>query len=270
MHARDRRITILRSLGERGFQSVQQLEHTLGVSAATVRRDLTNLEREGLLSRVHGGAEVVRDALPRSLSGQPAFFAAQGRRLKEKRAIAARAAELIPVDSSIIIDGGSTTFALVEFLRDLEVRVLTSSFPLANELLHRTRAQVTVPGGPIYRDQQLILSPFDEPVIEGYVANLLFMGAQGISERGLLQSDPMLVQAQRHLLDRAERFVVLADSSKFAAAGNLVVCPPERIDVFITDSGATPASLARLRDAGVEVLVVDKHFKARTGPSEDP
>lgn len=259
MHVRDRRITILRSLRERGFQSVQQLEQLLGVSAATVRRDLTDLEREELLCRVHGGAETSRDALPSRLSGQPAFFAAQGRRLMEKRAIAERAAELIPADSSIIVDGGTTTFALVEFLRDRELRVLTSSFPLANELLQRTQAQVTVPGGPVYRDQQLILSPFDEPVIQGYVASLIFMGVQGVSERGLLQSDPMLVQAQRQLLDRADRLVVLADSTKFAPAGNLVVCPLERIDVFVTDAGASPASLAWLRDAGVEVLVVNKH-----------
>lgn len=237
---------------------MQQLEQLLGVSAATVRRDLTDLEREELLCRVHGGAETSRDALPSSLSGQPAFFAAQGRRLMEKRAIAERAAELIPADSSIIVDGGTTTFALVEFLRDRELRVLTSSFPLANELLQRTQAQVTVPGGPVYRDQQLILSPFDEPVIQGYVASLIFMGVQGVSERGLLQSDPMLVQAQRQLLDRADRLVVLADSTKFAPAGNLVVCPLERIDVFVTDAGASPASLAWLRDAGVEVLVVNK------------
>jgi DeoR family ulaG and ulaABCDEF operon transcriptional repressor len=190
----------------------------------------------------------------------------------EKRAIAARAAELIGADSSIIVDGGTTTFALVEFLRDTEIRVLTPSFPLANELLNRTQAQVTVPGGPLYRDQQLILSPFDEPVIQGYVANLLFMGVQGVSERGLLQSDPMLVQAQRNLLERAERLVVLADSTKFDPAGNLVVCPLERVDVFITDAGAAPASLALLRDAGAEVLVVDKlrPRRNRTRKTETP
>jgi len=237
---------------------VQQLEQTLGVSAATVRRDLTDLEREGLLCRVHGGDEASRDAFPSSLSGQPAFFAAQGRWLGEKRAIAARAAELIPDDASIIVDGGTTTFALVEFLRDRELRVLTSSFPLANELLQRTQVQVTVPGGPVYRDQQLILSPFDEPVIQGYVASLLFIGVQGVTERGLLQSDSMLVQAQRQLLDRAERVVVLADSTKFAPAGNLIVCPLDRVDVFITDAGAAPVSLAWLRETGVEVLIVNK------------
>ena len=242
-------------LTEREFISVEELRQRLGASEATVRRDLTELEAAGRLRRVRGGAEATSRALPRELAGQPAFAAAHARRLREKRAIARTAVERIAPGMSIIVDGGTTTFAMVEFLRSVDARVLTPSFPVAESLLRYTAVQVVVPGGPIYREQKLILSALEEPAIQTYWAQLMFIGAQALRAQGLLQSDPLLVQAQRQLIGRAERLVVLADSSKFAAHGNLVLCPLQRIHTVITDERASDGAVQMLERAGVEVVI---------------
>jgi DeoR family ulaG and ulaABCDEF operon transcriptional repressor len=254
MHARERHREIQRVLSEREFVSVEELRQRLGASEATVRRDLGELETAGRLRRIRGGAEATSKALPRMLSGQPAFARAHGRRLRDKRAIARAAVERIPPGASIIVDGGTTTFAMVEFLRHVDARVLTPSFPVAESLLRHTAVQLVVPGGPIYREQQLILSALEEPAIQTYWAQLMFMGAQALRAQGLLQSDPLLVQAQRQLIARAERLVVLADSSKFLAHGNLVLCPLQRIHTVITDERASPTAVRMLERAGVEVV----------------
>lgn len=262
MHARERHRATLRLLAERGFVSVQQLRQALASSEATVRRDLSELEAAGQLRRIRGGAEP-RGASRAPLAGQPEFFAAHDRHLREKRAIARAAVARIRPGESIIIDAGTTAFAMVEFLRDLEVRVLTPSFPVAEQLLRITRSEVLVPGGSLYRDQQLILSPFDEPVTAAYWATQAFLGAQGVTPRGLMQSDPLLVQAQRRLLERAERVVVLADASKFASLGSLALCPLDRIDCVITDDRASAEAVAMLEDAGVEVILASPAKRTR-------
>ena len=255
MHARERHREIQRALGERGFVSVQDLLARVAASEATVRRDLSDLAAAGKLRRVRGGAEATARTLPRALTGQPEFAATHARHLAHKRAIASRAAQLVTPGMSIIIDGGTTTFAMVEFLRDLDVRVLTSSFPVAESLVRHTSVQVIVPGGPIYREQKVILSSFEEPAIQTFWAQTMFIGAQALRAQGLMQSDPLLVQAQRQLMERAERLVVLADSSKFLAHGSLVLCPLSQIDTVITDERASEPALRVLERAGVSVLI---------------
>jgi DeoR family ulaG and ulaABCDEF operon transcriptional repressor len=255
MHARERHREIRRVLAEREFVSLQDLLSRLGASEATVRRDLAELAAAGKLRRVRGGAEATAKTLPRALTGQPDFAAAHAHHWPRKRAIANRAAQLVEPGMSIIVDGGSTTFALVELLRGLDVRVLTSSFPVAESLIRHTSVQVIVPGGPIYREQQVILSSFQEPAIQSFWAQAMFIGAQALRAQGLMQSDPLLVQAQRQLIDRAERLVVLADSSKFLAHGSLVLCPLSRIHTVVTDERASEPALRMLDRAGVRVLV---------------
>jgi DeoR family ulaG and ulaABCDEF operon transcriptional repressor len=268
MHARERHREIQRALADRGFASVQDLREHLGASEATLRRDLAALESAGKLRRIRGGAEATAKTLPRALTGQPDFSAAHARRLAQKRAIARRAAELITPGMSIIVDGGTTTFALVEFLRDLDVRVLTSSFPVAESLLRHTSVQVIVPGGPVYREQKLILSSFEEPAIQTFWAQTMFVGAQALRVQGVMQSDPLLVQAQRQLIERAERLVVLADSSKFLAHASLVLCPLSRIHTVVTDEGASEGALRMLERANVSVLVARIHEERRRRRTE--
>ena len=157
----------------------------------------------------------------------------------------------------IIVNGGTTTFQMSDFLRHTRLKILTNSYPLAEFLIHETQNRVALPGGEVYRDQQLIVAPFDDDAIQHYSARLMFMSAISIGPLGVIEGDPLIARAETKLLKRADRLVVLADASKFVARGSLVVCPLSRIHALITDSRASPEALAMLADAGVRTIVVE-------------
>jgi DeoR family ulaG and ulaABCDEF operon transcriptional repressor len=172
-----------------------------------------------------------------------------------KRAIARAAVALCSDGDAIIINGGTTTFEMGEFLRERRLKVLTNSYPLAETLIHHSNCRVALPGGEVYREQKLIVSPFEEDAIQHYSASRMFMSAISIGPLGVIEGDPLIARAESKLLKRAEKLVVLADSSKFTPRGSLVVCPLSRISTLITDAQAPKEALDMLRDAGVEVMI---------------
>jgi DeoR family ulaG and ulaABCDEF operon transcriptional repressor len=99
------------------------------------------------------------------------------------------------------------------------------------------------------------LSPFDEDAIQHFAAAKMFMSCYAVTPLGIIESDPLIARAEAKLLSRAEKLIVLADSSKFEARGNMVVCPLKRVTTLITDEAAPPAMLDHLRGQGVEVLI---------------
>ena len=118
----------------------------------------------------------------------------------------------------IIINGGTTTFQMVHFLADRRMQVFTNSFPIAEHLLKHSKNTVMLPGGTIYREQNIILSPFDNDVTRNFYARRMFMGAQGLGPLGAHGEDPLLIQAEQKLIDQADELVVLVDSQQVPAA----------------------------------------------------
>jgi DeoR family ulaG and ulaABCDEF operon transcriptional repressor len=248
---------ILDLLDEQQVVTVTQLTRVLKASAATVRRDLSKLNEQGMLVKVHGGAEAQRshvNVLRPSLKG-PAFNANLEKQVAQKRAIARRAAELCLDGGSVIINGGSSTYMMTEFLVRRQLNILTNSVPLALDLLNTSENRVTLPGGELYREQNIVLSAFENDTIEHYRADLMFMGTPGIGQYGVMESDPLLVRAELKLKKRADRLVVLADSSKIGARSNMIVCPLTDVDVLITDRGITASDRAVFEASGVEVII---------------
>ena len=143
------------------------------------------------------------------------------------------------------------------FLRERRLKVMTNSYPLAELLIHDSNCRVALPGGEVYREQKLIVSPFEEDAIQHYLASCMFMSALAIGPLGVVEGDPLIARAETKLLKRAEKLVVLANSSKFITRGSLVVCPLSRIHTLITDRAAPAAALAMLREAGVQIIQVD-------------
>jgi DeoR family ulaG and ulaABCDEF operon transcriptional repressor len=254
MHELERRKIVLRLLAERGSVSLQQLTTVLGASEPTVRRDLTRLEDEGLLERVHGGARPVAGA-KKSLSGQQPFESTLLQYGEWKRRIGIEAARLVSPNESIIVTGGSTTFAFIEQLGDRNLQILTTSLPHAEYLLRYTNNRVVLPAGEVIREQGVILSPFEQEAFPNYYAKKLFIGAQAVGPLGLMQTDPTLVRADQRLVEQADEVIALIDSSKFSASGSLVSCPLARIKRLITDDRAPADALQKLRKAGVAVTI---------------
>ena len=256
------RVEILRNLlAAQGFLSIAEVMAATGVSAASARRDAGRLAAAGYGERVYGGVQALGGALSSRMTqaslGTQSFDVSRAIHVEAKRAIARRAVDMCVDGDAIIINGGTTTFEMAEFLRHRRLKILTNSYPLAEFLIRETQNRVALPGGEVYREQKIIVAPFEDDAIQHYSARLMFMSAISIGPLGVIEGDPLIASAETKLLRRADKLIVLADGSKFAQRGSLVVCPLTRIHALITDRAAPPESLAMLRDAGVQTIVVD-------------
>ncbi|HEV8247806.1 MAG TPA: DeoR/GlpR family DNA-binding transcription regulator [Polyangiaceae bacterium] len=257
MHEAERTRLILRALEGRAVVTIGELTSLLGASEATVRRDLTRLAEEGQIRRVRGGAEAATQGKARPLVGQPRFEASRALNVERKRQIAKSAAALCESGDTIMIGGGTTTFAMVEVLTELELSVLTNSFPIASFLYRHAQSRVILPGGELYREQGVILSPFEDDSFKNYVVSKLFLGAQAVGPQGLMQSDPTLIRAEQQLIDQCEKLFVLVDSSKFKQRASLILCPLSLVDTLITDSAIDAETLKMLQGAAIDVVIVE-------------
>jgi DeoR family transcriptional regulator, ulaG and ulaABCDEF operon transcriptional repressor len=261
MRERQRAEIVRNLLAERGFLSIADIMAATGVSAASARRDAVRLADAGFAERLHGGIQALDGAFSKAMAPAPlatrSFDSSRTINIAAKRAIARKAVEMCADGDVVIINGGTTTYQMSEFLRGTRLKILTNSYPLAEFLIHETQNRVALPGGEVYRDQKLIVAPFDDDAIQHYSARLMFMSAISIGPLGLIEGDALIARAETKLLKRTDRLVVLADASKFAPRGSLVVCPLSRIHTLVTDTEAPPDALAMLRDAGVRTVVVE-------------
>lgn len=256
MLERERHQLIQKLVDERSIIGVGDLVELLGASEATVRRDINAMAERGEIKRVRGGAEALRPRHRSHLVGVP-FALSRDVCVPQKRAIARAAASMVSPGESVIINGGTTTLRLVEFLRDADLDILTNSFAIAAELLAMGNNRITLPGGTIYREQNTVLSPYHSEAIAHFWAGTMFTGCYGINGFGLMETDPLYVQTGTRLLGRAERLVVMADSRKLRQRSSMILTGLDRVKTFITDSGATREELEILRRAGVDVVIAE-------------
>lgn len=256
MRGSERHKIILSAVNAQPVASVGDLVELTGCSEATIRRDISKLHVQGKLRRVRGGAEALNPPTQGGLIGRP-FSVNEAINTKLKRAIAKAAVEMCADGDSIIINGGTTTYQMVFALTNRRCQVFTNSFPIASHLLTHSRNSVIVPGGTIYREQNIILSPFESDVTRHFHARRMFMGAQGIGSHGVTEADPLLIQAENKLLNQAEELLVLADSTKFRQRSSLILCKLERVHTIITDNGIAEEDRQMIADHGVNLVIAD-------------
>ncbi|WP_426104516.1 DeoR/GlpR family DNA-binding transcription regulator [Massilia sp. TSP1-1-2] len=251
-----RRKRLLKLLAEHTTATVPQLVEWLSASPATVRRDISWLATRNLLTRTRGGAA--------NLEQKKRCFALSSETFQNniqcygerKRAIARHASTLCVDGETIIINGGTTTFMMAEFLVDKHLKILTNSFLMAERLLVSSENEIILPGGTVYREQNVILSPFENDITQHHYAAKMFMSVHGLSLLGLMEADPLLIQAEKRLIGQAEELIVLADSSKFAKKAGLILCGLNRVSTVITDTYATDSAVQLLEQSGVKVITV--------------
>lgn len=256
MHEKERHRIILSAVQDKPVITVPELVDLTDSSEATIRRDIAALHVQKRLRRVRGGAEAINPPQFVGLAGRP-FSVNEGLHARQKQAIAKEAVALCQDGEPIIINGGTTTFQMVHFLTNRRMQVFTNSFPIAEHLLKHSKNTVMLSGGTIYREQNIILSPFDNDVTRNFYARRMFMGAQGLGPLGLMEGDPLLIQAEQKLIDQADELVVLIDSSKFHKRSSLILCGLKRITTVITDSGIEDRHVKMLEDAGVGLVVAN-------------
>lgn len=254
MHEKERHRIILSAVQDRPVVTVQELVALTDSSEATIRRDIAQLHVQKKLRRVRGGAESIHPPQFVGLAGRP-FSVNETINIAQKRAIAQKAVELCEDGDAIIVNGGTTTFQMVHPLATKRCQVFTNSFPIAEHLLKNSKNTIMLSGGVIYREQNIILSPFDNDVTRNFYAKRMFMGAQGLGPLGLMEADPLLIQAEQKLIGQADELVVLVDSSKFSARSSLILCPLERISTVITDDGIPDSAAKMLEQADINLIV---------------
>lgn len=229
---------------------VAELSEVLGASESTIRRDLDQLQEQGLVERVHGGAAITESG------GEPAAPLRATAYATQKLRIGERAASLVEDGSTVLISGGTTTEAMLGFLGDKAgLSVVTNSLNVATGLAKSTDAEVIVLGGLLRRDELSLLGHVTVQTLQEFQIDTVFTGAYGIdAERGLTGMNIGETQTDRALVESAVRLVVLADSSKLAQRGRVRIAPVDAISTLITDDGADPENVGVLREKGVDVI----------------
>ncbi|MGK5114319.1 DeoR/GlpR family DNA-binding transcription regulator [Geodermatophilus sp. CPCC 205506] len=254
MYAEERQQAIAGLVADRGRVAVTALAEEFGVTTETVRRDLAVLERAGMLRRVHGGA-VPAGALTYV---ETALSERHGTRGEQKRKIAAAALDLLPgADGSLLLDGGSSTAALAELLPgDRRLFVATHSVPLAARLSTMPGVSLYVVGGRVRGLTQCAVGEQAISTLADLRVDVAFLGANGITaDHGFSTPDEAEASVKRAMIRAGQRVVVLADSSKLGREHLVRFAAPADVDVLVTDADVDPALVARLEDAGVEVVV---------------
>ena len=254
-HKRHKRL--LKLLAEHESATVPQLMEWLFASAATVRRDICWLAAKNQLTRTRGGAEKLQQKKRTFALTSETFQNNIHNNAAEKRAIARYASTLCKDGETIIINGGTTTYMMVEFLVEKQLKILTNSFLMAERLLSTSANEIILPGGKVYREQNVILSPFENDIAQHHYAAKMFMGVYGLSMLGLMEADPLLIQAEKRLISQAEELIVLADSSKFTRKAGLILCGLNRVSCVVTDTGVTDEMVQMLEQYGVKVVKVE-------------
>jgi DeoR family fructose operon transcriptional repressor len=222
----------------------------LSVSTETIRKDLSELGRQGLLRRVHGGAVAVED-----LSFEPAVTA-RTEYTDEKRRIARAALAEVPDEGAILVDAGSTTACLAEMMpADRDLAVFTSALTIAVTLATRPRLTVHTLGGRVRSRTFAEVDNWAIRALSEIQVDVAFLGTNGFTvEHGLRTPDESEATVKRLMLKAARRRVLLADHSKVGRISLYKYGDLSEIDLLITDTGLSDLDTRRFEDAGVEVV----------------
>jgi DeoR family fructose operon transcriptional repressor len=237
--AEERKQQILAALEQRPAIRAVELGRSLGTSVASIRRDLADLERSGLLKRTHGGA--ISNGLA---AFEPSLAQKEDQYQPEKAAIAAAAAALVQPGDTIFLDAGSTTRQIARELRaQRNLTVVTNALSVASELA-ASDLEVILTGGQLRRGVLSQVGPIAEQAIAGLHVDKLFLAANGVHPvKGVTTPNLVEARTKRAMVDNAEEVILVADHSKFGRVTFGRVCGLDRIHAIITDDGL-PARLS--------------------------
>ena len=254
-HASQRRDMILACLHQEGLVTVPMIAKLCVTSEMTIRRDFDFLEELGLLARTHGGA-----VLPNSPSAKrfDMIEPSLDRRIilnqKAKFAIAALAAKQVEPAQTIALDVGTTVFALADLIKDMSVRVFSTSLPIASHL-GQSKAKVYMPGGKVQGIEPSIVGVRAIKYLKRFHFDTAFLGVSGVAEDGFYDYSIEETEIKSAIVSQSKRKIVLMDSSKFERVSVARVAGLSEIDLLITDESPAGRLKEALEAAGVKILI---------------
>jgi len=244
--------SIERYLREHKYADLHTLTARFGGSLSTVRRALDRLETRGIARRHHGGASLIQtDAFAQEYD----FIARNQRHPDEKFAIARLVAEQVQPGMTVILDGGSTTYAVARLLADKHLQVITNSLPIASLFGEIGSVETIVTGGSIYSRLGVLVGPLCEQSFEQTHADLAILGGAGITENGIWNHNALIVAAQRKMIGAAERTIFALDNSKFGRKALSLTTPFDARFTIVTDIRPTPSVARAINAAGAKLTL---------------
>jgi DeoR family transcriptional regulator, fructose operon transcriptional repressor len=229
-----RKRTILDLLDQQEFINIHTLVDLFQISPMTARRDLNQLERDGLLIRKYGGA--IKSEQGERLFG---FKNRVDQQKDQKEIICKCASAFINDGDTIFVDCGTTLYRLPKYLKDKQkIRVITNSLPIVSALIENPNVKINLLGGEVFSNRKAIYGEIASHEILSYHADKAFIGTNGISlQRGLSSYDINEAKITKHMAERSDEVYLLCDSSKIENDSYYIFAPLSMIDVLITDPG---------------------------------
>lgn len=254
MISEERKAILIQELNLNGYVHVAEIAEKLQITAATIRRDLSLLESEGICVRKRGGA--VRTA--QGVAFEPAYAVKRIRFEAEKQLIAEAAQKLVMEGNAIILDAGSTTYALaLQLLRRKNIKVVTNDLKIAVSLASNPNLHTFITGGTARPYVFSLQGPQAETFIRNIRVDQTFLGADAIHADGSIYNVNLdEVPIKQAMIAAANQVILLADSSKFERTGFAKVCDMSQIDLVITDRSLPAEKLEFIRSLDVPVICV--------------
>lgn len=243
---------ILEELHAKGFVQVLKLAEELGVSGATIRKDLREMEDQKLLIRSHGSATPVKPPVFDQSSDEKAL-----KNILEKKLIAQEATKLIAVNDDILVTSGSTIIAFAKAIpNDRNINIVTPSLDVAILLRHNLNVDITLLGGHVCRNSLSVRGPYAEDGLKNINCSKLFIGCDGIDiEKGISCASVEEARLTQIMMSSSSKTILLTDASKFGRRGFGRICGLDDIDTIITDAGIPDAIREHIEEIGVQVII---------------
>ena len=244
----DRQVNILKLLEANNLTSANELSARLGVSSATIRQDLSFLESEGLIKRVHGGA-VLEDA--EDLSNRLGF------NYDKKLRIARMAAGLVNDGETILIESGSTNALLArELAKKKNITIITTNVYIARQLRKSEQASIILLGGIYQPASESLVGKMTRGSLDQINFDKAFIGIDGYTvETGFTLRDLFRAEISSYIIKKASDAIIISDSTKFGKTELTNVCFISDINRIVTDNELNASFQAEFNKAGIDLML---------------
>lgn len=255
MNSRARQKQLLEYLQEHSIATVKQLVDFLDASPATVRRDITELDRLGQLKKIRNGAEKILSPSVSEAPGLKGFYPniSDYSSFEENELIAQKAVELCQERDTIFVGEGQTNFLMGRYLLERNIHVYSNYLPLLVYLISEDFPHLVVLGGQYIKSQNLLVSPEKNTSYQG---RYLFCSGDGLTEAGLTKSALLAFMEEKKMVEYVDKIIALVDSEKIGVTGGIPLFTLDQLDAVITGKDADPEIIALLEGKNVAVHLV--------------
>lgn len=239
----ERQERLLQFLKERNTADLESMSKEIGVSTSTVRRDLEELEKKGLVSRTHGGA-IYREPQRNSMH----LTTRMEEQVEAKRLIGRHVAGMVEPQMTVLLDGGSTVYYAAEMIKARPIQVVTNSLAISNLFSEDEQVELVLIGGLLYPRTGVMVGPIARKCLQDLHADLLLFSLAGIYDGNCFNQNLAMAEGEEVMLQQAARKVLLMDSTKFGRKSLARVCKVDDVDLVVTDPGVDEQWVTQLED----------------------